>query len=151
MEKQVSNEVLSFAKTDEISYLEDYAFGISETATYLLPDWATPLIETSEGEIAAFYGEQDGRRIAAAGFDIHDTDIALRTEFPIFISQLESYLLGQTKNYQELSNFPTTESDVTAAQEINGSGNNRLKLAGGKNIRNILLAVILLFCWLWNG
>lgn len=144
MEKQVSNEVLSFAKTDEISYLEDYAFGISETATYLLPDWATPLIETSEGGIAAFYGEQDGRRIAVAGFDIHDTDIALRTEFPIFISQLESYVLGQTKNYQELNNFPTTESDVTAAQEINGSGNNRLKLAGGKNIRNILLAAILL-------
>ena len=33
---------------------------------------------------------------------------------------------------------------MTAAQEINGSGNNRLKLAGGKNIRNILLAVIIL-------
>ncbi len=146
-----SGTVLEFKKNDATEYIEDFTFGISNAYTYSLPDWGNALIlissddTESAGKIVSFYGEYNSKNIAVMGFDIHDTDFALQTEFPIFMSQLEEMLLDNEIGLTELDNFPTEgESDVTAVTEENVKSSGSLILSGGRNIRNILLVLVLI-------
>lgn len=147
----LSGTVLSFKENDITEYISDFTFGISSVYTYALPDWGNALIvsssdeSTENGAIAAFYGEYEGKNISIIGFDIHDTDFALQTEFPIFMSQLEESLLESETELAELDNFPTAgESDVTPVTEENVKNTGSRILSGGRNIRNLLLGIVLI-------
>jgi hypothetical protein len=50
----------------------------------------------------AFAGELKGQRIGAIGFDLHNSDMPITPEFPIFINNLASYLMDRETivNYQ---------------------------------------------------
>ncbi len=89
--------------------------------------------------------------IAVIGFDIHNTDLALQTEFPIFMSQLSETLLGSGAEESEVINFPVSqESDVTAATEITSAKDGTEILTGGRSLRNVILfSVILLLVAEW--
>ncbi len=152
MEKsgQVKNAVLSFEESPVTQYIEDYSFGITETYTYNLPDWARAVVRDSEGNVAGYYGVKE-RPVAVLGFDIHSTDLALQAEFPIFMSQLCDVLVGTGKEHAEITNFPVTEeSDVEPVSGIAIEGTKGNKRTGGRAIRNlILLLTILLLIAEW--
>lgn len=146
-EDEVSGTVLYFEETPVTEYIEDYSFGITKAYTYQLPEWAVPVLRNSENGITGYYGTVDGYIIGVLGFDIHNTDFALQTEFPIFMSQLGDELLGKRDPAMEITNFPVSEeSDVNPVDSEAVKGSQNKAKTGGRAIRNILLllAIIIL-------
>jgi len=74
-------------------YMENADFTVSKLKDLEAPYWADVLISVG-GNAAAVSGEYKGRKTAAIGFDLHDSDFALTTEYPIFIYNLSAYLAG---------------------------------------------------------
>ena len=140
----VTNSILYFSESPVTEYAEGYSFGIASAYTYQLPEWGIPFIKNDAGEIVGYYGTKDGRGIGVIGFDIHDTDLALQTEFPIVISQLGDTLLGSSVEVEEILNFPSgEESDVIPVERVEIAGNQTGIRAGGRTIRNFLLILAL--------
>ncbi len=54
--------------------------------------WMTPIITASETPLLAA-GENNSRRIAVLGFDLHDSDLPLQYSFPILIRNLVNWFL----------------------------------------------------------
>lgn len=75
-------------------YMNNSDFVISKISSLEMPYWASPLITVGDRE-AAFAGEFKGQKIAALGFDIHNSDFPLTLEFPIFVNNLISYLIDR--------------------------------------------------------
>lgn len=148
----VTNSVLHFEESPVTEYAAGFSFGIAAAHTYQLPEWGVPFVKNEAGEIVGYYGTKDGRGIGVIGFDIHDTDLALQTEFPIAISQLEDMLLGSTVETKEILNFPAgEESDVTPVDSVAIEGKRTGTRAGGRTIRNLLLMLaifVLLIEWI---
>lgn len=146
-DSSIANAVLSFDETDITEYVDNYSFGITKAYTYHLPEWANPVIKDGNGAIVAYYGALDTHHIGVIGFDIHDTDLALQTEFPIFMSQLCDWMLGTAQDVAQIENFPVeTESEVTPVDGVVVEGSKDNKKTGGRAIRNLLL--ILAICLL---
>lgn len=140
----VQNEVLRFVDSPVTDYVEDYTFGITEAYTYALPEAALPMIAAGDGKTAGYYGTVNGIPFAVLGFDIHNTDLALQTEFPIFMSQLTDVLLGVSGESAQITNFPAgEESDVTPVVESETAGKSGKRKTGGRALRNLLLAMVL--------
>lgn len=143
-ENDVTNAVLHFVESPVTDYVEEYSFGITEAFTYVLLDGAVPVVETEDGKCAGYYGNINGVSFAVLGFDIHSTDLALQTEFPIFMSQLTEQLLGAGGSKVQITNFPVSEeSDVEPVLAVNLAGNGAKKKTGGRALRNILLAIVI--------
>lgn len=144
-ESEVTDTVLGFSDSPVTQYIEDYTFGITKAVTYTIPDWGVPFLKTESGGIVGYYGMAEQHNIGVLGFDIHNTDFALQTEFPIFMSQLCDVLLGTNAEVKEITNFPVAEeSDVTPVNSVTIKGNQSRKKTGGRAIRNFLLAAVIL-------
>lgn len=85
--ESVQNVWLSAADCRLMQYV--YPFDLAVTDVNLLekPSWATAFFKKGQ-ECAGYYGNYGGRFIAVLGFDLHNTDFALQTHFPIFIHNL---------------------------------------------------------------
>ena len=142
---EISNTTLSFEKSTITEYVENYVFGITKAYTYTLPEWGIPFLKDSEGSVVGYYGTVEQHNIAVLGFDIHNTDLALQTEFPIFMSQLSDWLLGTATETLQISNFPVAEeSAVTPVDSVVVEGSKDNKKTGGRAIRNLLLMLVIL-------
>lgn len=142
---EVSNTVLAFDESAITEYVGNYSFGITKAYTYTLPEWASPLIKDGNDAIVGYYGIVDAHHVAVLGLDIHNTDLALQTEFPIFMSQLCDWMLGTTQGNLQLDNFPVEEeSDVTPVDSVVVEGSKDHKKTGGRALRNLLLMLAIL-------
>ncbi len=65
-------------------YLEDLNFGVSDTYAYQVPDWADAVFQTGT-HVVAFAGEYEKRNVCVLGFDLHNSDLPLKTEFPVLV------------------------------------------------------------------
>ena len=74
-------------------YMENADFTVSKLKSMEVPFWSEALINVGENT-AAFSGEYKGRKTAVIGFDLHNSDFALTTEYPIFMYNLAAYLVG---------------------------------------------------------
>ena len=74
-------------------YMEDASFTVSRLKSMEAPFWAEVLINI-DGNAAVISGEYKGRKTAVIGFDLHNSDFALTTEYPIFVYNLAAYLAG---------------------------------------------------------
>ncbi len=54
--------------------------------------WAQPIIATNQTPLLVA-GDNQNRRVAALGFDLHDSDFPLQPDFPIFIYNLVNWFL----------------------------------------------------------
>lgn len=84
----------------------DFTFGVSEYQSIEKPVWAESFFEAGEDSLG-FIGNMNGRTIAILAFDIHNSDLPLQTEFPIFIYQL----LGQCIQNNMIENSVLTVGD----------------------------------------
>lgn len=142
----VSNAVLSFKESPVTEYIVDYSFGISKAVTYQLPDFAIPFLRTEDGAVVGYYGNVENHNVGVIGFDIHNTDLALQMEFPIFMSQFCEALLGVKAEANEITNFPVAEeSDVNPVDSVSIEGKQTKKKTGGRAIRNLILMIAILF------
>lgn len=142
--EDAENVYLSFTESDISDYVEGYTFGVTFSHTYELPAGAGTCVSAGD-DVAGFVGESAGVTVAVLGFDIHDTDLALRTEFPIFMSQLEERLLGSAGSDAEVYTFPSAaESQVVPAVSESEYASDKAVGMGDRSLRNILLAAVIL-------
>lgn len=78
---------LSAADCQLMSYIYPYDLAVSSVMLMEKPSWAASFLNYGQ-KSAGYYGNYDGRFVAVLGFDLHDTDFALQTQFPIFIHNL---------------------------------------------------------------
>ena len=143
--KETKNCVLAFQESDITSYLEDVTFGVTQTYTYQLPQGAKAFLKTKEGDVAGYYTSMDNRNVAVLGFDIHNTDFALQTEFPIFMTQLQTMLMNLNTDATKIVNFPVAEESlVNAVDAVTLNGSQGKAKTGTRAIRNMVLIVVLL-------
>ncbi|EKQ51407.1 MULTISPECIES: BatA and WFA domain-containing protein [unclassified Clostridium] len=78
---------------EELSkYTKDIKFTLSNYKNIEVPYFGKAFLKVGENTIG-FLGEVDGRSIGALGFDIHNSDLALKKEFPIMIYELGEKLI----------------------------------------------------------
>jgi len=70
-------------------HLENPGFSVGRTRIIEKPDWAETIIEYN-GNPVIFEGLIYSTRILVFGFNIYETDLPIRTEFPIMISNILS-------------------------------------------------------------
>ena len=77
----------------------DFSFGVNEYMK-VTPKSKAQIFLQSEGNAVGFVEKVKGKQIAVLAFDLHNSDFALQTEFPILMNQLfgnmlNSYLLSE--------------------------------------------------------
>lgn len=83
-------------------YVNDYSFTIAKSKKLVTPKWAGLVLNSKEGALA-FAGSLDNRRIAVFGFDLHNTDLALKPVFPIIMTNsLEWLIASRIKNVENV-------------------------------------------------
>ncbi len=70
------------------NYLDGYSFGCLNVTGFKTPKWAKSFFETDDKFSTGYLGNYNGRMVAVTGFDLHNTDFPLQTEFPIFMYNL---------------------------------------------------------------
>lgn len=74
------------------NYTKDINFTLSNYKNIEVPYFGKAFLKVDENTIG-FIGELNGRSIGALGFDVHNTDFALKKEFPILIYELGEKLI----------------------------------------------------------
>jgi hypothetical protein len=57
-----------------------------------LPSWGRAVLSSQSGPLIVA-GQQNNRNVVAFGFDLHDSDLAVQTAFPLLMRNLVTYLL----------------------------------------------------------
>lgn len=104
---------------------ENISFALREGKS-LSADWGTPFL-WGDGKALALYGQPDGRKTVVFGFDLHDSDLPLKMEFPVLMYRLmewyfpaaESLSQGKAGEAMALSLQPATQKAwvVTPSEE----------------------------------
>lgn len=92
--KEVEGGTASVVTHAITQYMGSNDFVISKLRQIETPYWGNPLLKVGETQVS-FVGEQKDQKIGVFGFDLHDTDLPLTTEFPILINNLISYLIDR--------------------------------------------------------
>lgn len=87
LKESAENVWLSAADCSLMEYVYPYELAVTNVNLLEKPSWATAFFKEGQ-ECAGYYGNHNGRFIAVLGFDLHDTDFALQTQFPIFMHNL---------------------------------------------------------------
>ncbi|HYF81956.1 MAG TPA: BatA and WFA domain-containing protein [Clostridia bacterium] len=90
---ELQGGVAEIMKHPITKYMENADFIVSKLKDMEAPFWSDVLMSVG-GKPAALSGEYKGRKTAVLGFDLHNSDFALTTEYPIFIYNLAAYLMG---------------------------------------------------------
>ena len=91
---QTAISALSAADNALFRLIGDLDFAISRSKTLTPPDWAETLLWSNETPLI-LAGEQGSQKIVVMGFSLHDTDLPLRKEFPIFMYNLMQHFIPQ--------------------------------------------------------
>ena len=123
-----SNEFFNVIKGGEIKeakvvegqvskYINDLQFTLAEFNGIEVPYYGKVFLEVEDTAVG-FYGEKDNRGIAALSFDIHNSDVALKKQFPILIYELGEKLI---------SNGLSNKSNYSSGEEIEVKASNLSK------------------------
>lgn len=113
-------------------HMDGNSFVVARLKSMEVPYWASPLIKVGE-ENAAFAGEMKGQKIVMVGFDLHNSDLPLLPEFPIFINNIISFLIDRDTMMTE--KFTCGDSiDITPLPEaekifVKGPDNSKTELS----------------------
>lgn len=82
--EEFENVLIKTEDTKYTKYLTDYSFGAANVKGMELPYWGESFLAVGEYS-AGFIGNYNSQTICVVGFDVHDTELPLKTEFPILI------------------------------------------------------------------
>ncbi|MEG1287504.1 MAG: VWA domain-containing protein [Clostridium sp.] len=99
------------------NYLESMEFTVSSYGKIELPYFGRQFLNVEE-DVIGFKGEFEGRQIAAMSFDLHNSDLALKKEFPILMYELGETLISKGMLYK--SNFKSGEKVIAKGLTIDG-------------------------------
>ena len=81
----VSDAQLTLGGASDLLDAADFA--VREAKAIVKPEWADVALRGGDA-VLALSGQKEGRRIVVFAFDLHDTDLPLRKEFPVFMYNL---------------------------------------------------------------
>lgn len=88
----LENVMLTTASHEVTRYMDNFSFGVTKAQGFEQPVWAKTILKTGQYSVG-FIGDFEGRKVAVLGFDLHNSDFPLQTEFPIFINNLAGQCL----------------------------------------------------------
>ena len=80
-----------------LSNIDNFEFGIAKSKELIAPENAA-IILSSAGKTLCYSVESGGTKRAVFGFDLHETDLPLKKEFPIFVYNLINYFVPERIN-----------------------------------------------------
>ncbi|MEW8955714.1 BatA and WFA domain-containing protein [Clostridium sp.] len=83
-------------------FMSKSSFIASKYNTLEKPHWGESIF-TSDNNTLGFVGMENGRKIGVLGFDLHNTDLPLKPEFPILMNNLVSYMMD--RNFMSKRSF----------------------------------------------
>ncbi|MCM1112157.1 MAG: VWA domain-containing protein [Muribaculum sp.] len=89
--EQLENVVLDMSDCDLTAGLGGFTVGVNTAYCFVPPEGTEAFLEY-DGKCVGYYGEVDGHKEIVAGFDIRESDFALRAEFPVFLANAMIYL-----------------------------------------------------------
>ncbi len=96
---QTNDEVLVSnlfqSESSLLKYVSGINFSILKSKELVLPDWASVVVSSTETPLI-ISGEINSQKIAVMGFDLHNTDLPLKKEYPIFMYNLMQYFVPDT-------------------------------------------------------
>lgn len=86
----------SIKNNDEglLNYIENMSFGVIKAKNITMPSWGKAVISSGEKPLI-FYGENGGKKNVVFAFDIYNSDLPLKKEFPILMYNIVEWLFGQ--------------------------------------------------------
>ncbi len=78
------NVMIKTEDTKYTKYLTDYSFGAANANGMEIPYWGESFLTVGDYS-AGFIGNYDSQTVCVIGLDVHDTELPLKTEFPILI------------------------------------------------------------------
>lgn len=86
--KKGKASTIKAVKCDITEYIEDYSFSCLDVSSFDTPSWAFSFFNTNGKLSTGYTGNYNGKIISVVGFDLHNTDFPLQTEFPVFMYNL---------------------------------------------------------------
>lgn len=87
--------------------ISDIDFAISKSKNIEIPNWGNVFLESGNTPIA-FYGENNGQKNIVFCFDIYNSDLPLKMEFPIMMYNCTKYLFPERNT--DISNIFTGDT-----------------------------------------
>ncbi|MFP4698270.1 MAG: vWA domain-containing protein [Eubacteriales bacterium] len=75
------------------NYLDQMNFYINKYKSVEEPSWSKSFLEVNGGS-AGFYGQNKGQNIMVLTFDLHETDLVLKPEFPMLMHNIMTELMN---------------------------------------------------------
>ena len=114
------NITLTGSDTELTAGISNLSFGVNETCVYDVPEQATGFLWAGE-DCAGYYREKNGVRQVVFGFDLRESDLALKAEFPVLMANALGFLTDSSllaQNVYEAGDtvlfHPQAEVDVSA-------------------------------------
>ncbi len=107
IKSEITNGEITISDDELFKYV-DLDFNINKLKIFNTPNWGENVLIIGNDPVIV-KGKRGNQKIIAIGFDIHNTDFALRPGFPIFIQNMMNYTLGINSNF---------ETDVLAGDTI---------------------------------
>lgn len=77
-----------------LKFISDIDFSVSSTNRIEQPEWAKTIIDSNVAPLL-MYGELKSQKIAVFNFDLHNSDLPLKKEFPIFMYNLINWFMPE--------------------------------------------------------
>lgn len=109
-------EDVSGVETTELNGISDISFALQK-GTSLTADWGRTFL-MAKGVPLALYGKKGEQKTVAFGFDLHDSDLPLQTEFPILLYRLlEWYFPENTGGISQIQSGSRVDFSLHPASE----------------------------------
>ncbi|NLK21305.1 MAG: VWA domain-containing protein [Epulopiscium sp.] len=96
-----------------LEFIKRMDFDIAKTRKMLMPNWAEAVISTQDTPLI-IAGEQNNQKIIICGFDLHQTDLPLKKEFPIFMyNTIQWYIPQKIYNLDKITAGDTIEFQLS--------------------------------------
>ncbi len=89
---EVNISGLSVMENQLLRLIGDLKFDVLKAKQITTPDWGQTVLSSPETPLIVT-GQQNSQKIVVMGFDLHNTDLPLRKEFPVFMYNLMQYFI----------------------------------------------------------
>lgn len=121
VEKQEDGVKAQVVEHDITNVIKNVSFGVGTYASLQKPAWAETFLKAGKQSLG-FIGTTKDRMVAVLGFDLHQSDLPLMTEFPILINQMVHSMVKSSL---------LKETVITAGETIDINGMTQMKTKAG--------------------
>ena len=96
-----------------LEFIDQIKFDIAVTKKMSTPSWGQVVLNSEETPLI-IAGERGEQKVIVCGFDLHQTDLPLRTEFPIFIyNTIKWFIPEKIHNLEKVAAGDTIEFQIS--------------------------------------